>query len=72
MLSFFPSLEDNYSIVMVFAIYQYESAIGYMCHFHPETPFRLPAHPTPPGCHGTGFGCPASSVKLALVIFYIW
>ena len=67
-LSFLLSLEDNYSIVMVSAIHQYESAVGYMCDFHPETPFRLPAHPTLPGCRSTGFGCPASSFKLALVI----
>lgn len=71
-LSFFPSLEDNYSFVMGFAIHQYESAIGYACHVHPGTPFCLPAHPTPPGCQGTGFGCPASSVRLALVVSFTY
>ena len=71
-LSVLLSLEDNYSIVMVSAKHQYDPAAGYMCDFHTETPFRLPAHPTLPGCRSTSFGCPASSFKLALVISFTY
>ena len=41
------SLEDNYNIVMLFAIHRYE----YMCPLRPETSSHLPPHPIPPGWH---------------------
>ena len=56
---------------MVFAIYQHESATG----IHVSTPF-LPPLPSPPYPSGlsqsTGFGCPASCIKLALVIYFTY
>ena len=44
-------LDDNYNILMVFAIHQYESAIG--IHVSPPswTPSNLPPQPLPLGCH---------------------
>ena len=36
---------------MVFAIHQYELALGTLVSLHPEPPSHLPA-PIPPGCHG--------------------
>ena len=39
-----------------------------MCHLHPERPSA--SLPIPPGCHSTGFGCPASYIKLALAICF--
>ena len=43
-----------------------------MCPLHPEHPEPPPAPPSPPPpsglSQGTSFGCPASCIKLALVI----
>ena len=40
-----------YNIVMVFAIHQYESAIGVHVSTHSEPPCHLPPHPISPGYH---------------------
>ena len=38
---------------------------------HPEPPSHLPPHPHPSGLYqSTGFGCPASCIKIALVIYF--
>ena len=55
---------------MAFAIYQHESAMGYACAPHSESPLPPPFTPYPSGLsQSTGFGCPASCIELALVIF---
>ena len=36
---------------MVFAIHQYEFALGIHVSSHPEPPSHLPPHSNPPGCH---------------------
>ena len=43
-------LEDNYNIVMIFAIDQYESAMGIHVSPYPEPPSHLPTHPIPLDC----------------------
>ena len=54
---------------MVFAIYQHESATGAHLSSHPEPPSHLPSQPHPSGLsQSTSFECPASCIKLALVI----
>ena len=54
---------------MVFAIYQHESATGAHLSSHPEPPSPLPSQPHPSGLsQSTSFECPASCIKLALVI----
>ena len=53
---------------MVFAIHQHESAMGIPVSLHPE-----PSPPYPSGLsQSTGFGCPASCVELALVVFFTY
>ena len=42
-------MEDNYNIVMVFAIHQHESATGTHMSSHPESPSHFPPHPIPLG-----------------------
>ena len=46
-------MEDNYFTILwwVFAIHQYELAIGIHCNFYPESSFHLPPHSIPPSCH---------------------
>jgi len=63
-----------YSILMVFAIHQCESAIGIHVSLHPESPSHPPPHSIPQGCHreSTDFGCPASYIKLSLVIYFTY
>ena len=43
-------MEDNYNIMMVFAIHGLESAMGAHVSPHPEPPFYLPPHPISLGC----------------------
>ena len=53
---------------MVFAIHQHESAMGIPVSLHPE-----PSPPYPSGLsQSTGFGCPASCIKFALVIYFTY
>ena len=53
---------------MVFAIHQHESAMGIPVSLHPE-----PSPPYPSGLsQSTGFGCPASCIELALVIYFTY
>ena len=51
-------MEDNYNIVMVFAIHQHESATVIHVSPHPEAPFLLPPHP---------LGCPRAPALGALL-----
>ena len=58
---------------MVFAIHRYESVTGAHVQPHPETPSHIPPHPIPSGLSkSTGFECPASSIKRALVIYFTY
>ena len=64
---------------MVFAIHQHESAMGRHVSRHPVPQPVSPAPtPSPPSPHpsglsqSTGFGCPASCIKLALVIYFTY
>ena len=59
-----------YSAVMVFAMYQHESALGVHVFPPPEAPTRLPLDLIPPGCHRHPPWAPASCVELALVISF--
>ena len=71
---YFFYLEDNYNIVMVFAIHQHESAIG--IHVPPTSScaFLLPSSPPYPSgmSQSTSFGHPDSCIELALVIYFIY
>ena len=60
-------------MVVVFAIHRYESAIGTHVSNHPEHPPPLPSllHPSELS-QSIGFECPASCIKLALVIYFIY
>ena len=65
-------LENNCNFVMVFAIHQYESVIIYMVYLynlHPESP--SPPHPSRLS-QSASFVCPASYIKLGLVICFIY
>ena len=42
-----------YNVVLVYAIHQYESALGIHMSLCLEPPSHLPLHPTPRGCHRT-------------------
>ena len=53
-----------YNIVAVFAIYQHESAWVHMC------PLTLNPPPISGLSWSTGFECPASCIKLGLVIYF--
>ena len=55
---------------MIFAIPQYESAIG--IHVSPPSWFHLPPHAIPPGCQSAGLGCPALYIKLTLIICFTY
>ena len=71
---YFFYLEDNYNIVMVFAIHQHESAIG--IHVPPTSScaFLLPSSPPYPSgmSQSTSFGHPDSCIELALVIYFTY
>ena len=54
---------------MVFAIHGHESAMGIHVSPHPEPP--SPPHLSGLS-QGTGFKCPASCIKLALVIYFTY
>ena len=60
-----------YNIVVVFAIHQHESAMGVHVSHHPEPRSHLPPHPSELS-QSTCFGCPASCIKLALVIYFTY
>ena len=64
-------MEDNYCIVMAFAIHQHESATG--IHVSPLswTPFP-PSSPSYPSglSQSTDFGCPASFIELVQDIYF--
>ena len=58
---------------MVFAIHQHESATGIRVYPPSGTRLLPPSPPQPSGLsQSTGFGCPASCTKLALVIYFIY
>ena len=66
-------MEDNYNIVVGFAIHQHESAMG--VHVSPPSWALVPPPSSP--CpsrlpQSTGSGCPASWVKLALIICFTY
>ena len=66
-------MEDNYHIVMVFAVHQHESATG--IHVLPPSWTLLPpaSSPCPSGLsQSNDFGCPASFIELALVIYFTY
>ena len=67
-------LEANYNIVVVFVIYRHESATGVQVSPHILNPAsHLPPHHIPLGCPtALDFGCLASCIKLALVIYFTY
>ena len=56
-------LEGNYSVVVVFALREYELAVGMCVSPHPEPPTPHPPPPIPPGRHRA-----LAYVRLCLVI----
>ena len=54
---------------MVFAMHQHELAIG--IHVSPYPPTSLPLYPSRLS-QSTGFGFPASCIKLSLVIYFTY
>ena len=56
--------------MVFFALHRHESVMG--AHISPilNSPPQLPPHPVPLSC--PSFGCPASCIKLALVIYFIY
>ena len=66
-------LEDKYNIVMVFVIHPYELAIVIYVFCPSWTPFPHPSPPYPSRLsQSTGFGCPASYIKLPLAICFTY
>ena len=62
-----------YSIVIVFSMYQYELAIGSTCVPSIVNPLLPPSLPYPSRLsQSTSFGCPASCIKLALVVCFTY
>ena len=58
---------------MFSAIHQHESATDIHMSPHPEPHLLPPSSPCPPGLsQSTGFGCPASCIKLALVTYFTY
>ena len=62
-----------YHIVVVYATHRHESATGTRVSPDPESPLPTPSSPQPSGLsQSTGFECPASRVRLALVICFTY
>ena len=58
---------------MVLVTHQHEPATGIHMSPHSETPTHIPSHPIPyRQSQSTGFECPASCIKLALVIYFTY
>ena len=60
---------------MVFTIHQHEFATGIYVfpYSHPEHPLPVPSPPYSSGLsQSTGFGCPASCIKLALAMYFTY
>ena len=57
--------------MVVFAIHQHESAMNVHVSHQPEPPLPPPSSPHPSGLsQSTSFGCPASCIEFALVIYF--
>ena len=65
-------LEDNYSIVMVFATHQYASVTGTDVSPPSWIPSHLPPHPTPPGCHRALALGALRHTSNSHWVFYVW
>ena len=58
--------------MVFFVIRLHELATGIHVSSHPEHPSHLPLHPPSRLSQSTSFGCPASCMELALVIYFTY